>query len=153
MNDPIFRKAARIDLPDIVKMLADDHLGSQRENLSDPLPAAYFEAFEQIDHDPNHELIVAEVDGTVVGTLHLFFSPSLSFQGGLRAQLESVRVDSKHRSQGIGAKMVEHAIGRARERGAHIVQLTSEKSRVGAHRFYERLGFKASHVGMKLKLK
>jgi GNAT superfamily N-acetyltransferase len=152
MNNPTFRKAVRADLPAIVRMLADDFLGSQREKLSNPLPESYIAAFEQIERDLNHDLLVAETSGEVIGTLHLMFLPSISYQGGLRAQIESVRVDSKHRSHGIGAQMVQFAIQRARDRGAHIVQLTTEKNRTEAHRFYERLGFKASHVGMKLKL-
>jgi GNAT superfamily N-acetyltransferase len=153
MDDLIFRRAVRADVPAIVRMLADDMLGSQREKNSDPLPASYYTAFEQIDRDPNHEQIVAELGGEVIGALHLIFLPSISYQGGLRAQIESVRVESKYRSRGIGAQMMAHAVQRATERGAHIVQLTTEKSRADAHRFYERLGFNASHVGMKRKLK
>jgi len=148
-----FRLAARPDLPSIVRMLADDELGSQRERNEDPLPQAYYAAFEQIDIDPNHELVVAEWNGEVIGTLHLIFLPSVSFQGGLRAQIESVRLDKNYRNQGIGKEMLKWTIERARERGAHIVQLTTHQSREDAHRFYERLGFKASHLGMKLSLK
>lgn len=148
-----FRLAARDDLPSIVRMLADDELGSQREKLEDPLPESYHAAFEKIHSDPNHELIVAEWDGEVIGTLHLMFLPSISFQGGWRAQVESVRVDTKFRGQGVGNEMMKWAIDRARERGAHVVQLTTHLSRKDAHRFYERLGFKGSHLGMKLSLK
>lgn len=148
-----FRLAKRLDLPSIVRMLADDDLGSQRECDQDPLPESYYAAFEQIDRDPNHELIVAERDGDVIGTLHLMFLPSVSFQGGLRAQVESVRVDKRLQNQGIGNAMLKWAIARARERGAHVVQLTTHKTRLDAHRFYERLGFKGSHLGMKLSLK
>jgi len=148
-----FRLAARPDLPSIVRMLADDELGSQRERNEDPLPQAYYAAFEQIDIDPNHELVVAERNGEVIGTLHLIFLPSVSFQGGLRAQIESVRLDKNYRNQGIGNEMMKWSIERARERGAHIVQLTTHQSREDAHRFYERLGFKVSHLGMKLSLK
>jgi ribosomal protein S18 acetylase RimI-like enzyme len=149
----LFRLATRADLPSIVRMLADDNLGSQRENFEDPLPQSYYSAFEQIDSDPNHELIVAERDGEVIGTLHLMFLPSVSFQGGLRAQVESVRVDKRFQSQGIGSQMMRWSIERAKQRGAHVVQLTTHKTRVDAHRFYERLGFKGSHLGMKLSLK
>ncbi len=152
MNELIFRPAKREELPVIVRMLAEDNLGSQRERLEEPLPESYYKAFEEIDKDSNHELIVAEMDGEVVGTLHLMFLPSISYQGGLRAQVESVRVDRKLRNQGIGDAMMEWAIERARERDAHLVQLTSHKSREDAHRFYERLGFTKSHVGMKLSL-
>lgn len=149
----LFRLATRDDLPYIVRMLADDALGSQREHYEDPLPEPYYSAFEQIYSDPNHELIIAERDGEVIGTLHLMFLPSVSFQGGLRAQVESVRVDKRFQSQGIGSEMMKWTIERARQRGAHIVQLTTHRTREDAHRFYERLGFKGSHLGMKLSLK
>lgn len=151
-KEMICRPAKRDDVPAIVRMLAEDALGSQRERYEDPLPEAYYSAFEQIDHDANHELIVAERNGEVVGTLHLMFLPSLSYQGGLRAQIESVRVDEAQRGQGLGSKLMKWTIERARTRGAHIVQLTTHSSRVEAHRFYERLGFKGTHLGMKLSL-
>jgi GNAT superfamily N-acetyltransferase len=153
MSRVVFRPAKRDDLPSIVRMLAEDDLGSQRERFEDPLPSTYFKAFEAIDHDPNHELIVAEMDGEVIGTLHLMFLPSISYQGGLRAQVESVRVDGKYRGRGIGGEMMGWVIERARRRAAHLIQLTTHKSREDAHRFYERLGFKGSHLGMKLELK
>jgi len=149
----IFRLTTRADLPSIVRMLADDELGSQREQVENPLPDVYYFAFEQINNDPNHELIVAELDGEVIGTLHLIFLPSVSFQGRLRAQIESVRVDKRFQSQGIGSEMMKWAMERAKQRGAHVVQLTTHKSRLDAHRFYERLGFKGSHLGMKMNLK
>lgn len=149
----LFRRARRADLPSVVRMLAEDDLGSQRERYDEPLPESYSSAFEQIDNDPNHELIVAERNGEVIGTLHLMFLPSVSFQGGLRAQVESVRVDKLFQSQGIGSQMMKWAVERARQRGAHIVQLTTHKTRLDAHRFYERLGFKGTHLGMKLNLK
>jgi ribosomal protein S18 acetylase RimI-like enzyme len=152
-QDVVFRSATRADLPSIVRLLAEDELGSRREKYEDPLPEPYYEAFEQITGDPNHQLIVAELDGEVIGTLHLMFLPSISFQGGLRAQVESVHVDKKCRKMGIGSRMMEWTIDRARERGAHHVQLTSHLSRKDAHRFYEKLGFKGSHLGMKLDLK
>jgi ribosomal protein S18 acetylase RimI-like enzyme len=148
-----FRLAKRADLPSIVRMLADDDLGSQREHYDDPLPEAYFAAFAQIENEPNHELIVAERNEQVIGTLHLMFLPSISFQGGLRAQIESVRVDKQFQSQGIGSAMMQWSIERAKQRGAHVVQLTTHKTREDAHRFYERLGFKGSHLGMKLTFK
>ena len=148
-----FRLAKRADLPSIVRMLADDDLGRRRERYEDPLPEAYSSAFDQIESDPNHELIVAEHDGEIIGTLHLMFLPSISFQGGLRAQVESVRVDKRFQSQGIGSALMQWSIQRAKQRGAHIVQLTTHKTRVDAHRFYERLGFKGTHLGMKLSLK
>lgn len=153
VQNVLFRAARRADLPSIVRMLADDDLGSQRECYEDPLPERYYSAFKQIDSDPNHELIVAECDGDVIGTAHLIFIPSVSFQGGLRAQIESVRVDKRFQSQGIGGQMMKWLMDRARQRGAHVIQLTTHKTRLDAHRFYERLGFKGSHLGMKLSLK
>jgi GNAT superfamily N-acetyltransferase len=148
-----FRRAATTDLPAIVHMLADDDLGSLRERDEVPLPDSYQQAFEDINNDPNHELIVAELEGQIVGTLHLMFLPSLSYQGGLRAQVESVRVDKKFQNRKIGSQMMAHAIQHAKVRGAHLMQLTTHQTRADAHRFYERLGFKASHLGMKLNLK
>jgi GNAT superfamily N-acetyltransferase len=152
-NEIMFRLATRADLPSIVRMLADDELGSQREGYEDPLPQAYYAAFEQIDIDPNHELVVAELNGEVIGTLHLMFLPSISFQGSLRAQIESVRVDKSYRNQGTGNEMMKWTIKRAGGRGAHVIQLTTHQAREDAHRFYEKLGFKASHLGLKLSLK
>lgn len=153
MNEVSFRLAKRADLPSIVRMLADDELGSQRERFQEPLPASYYTAYDQIEKDSNHELIVAELDGEIIGTLHLIFIPSISYQGGLRAQIESVRVDRKYRGQGIGSKLMKWAIERARRRNAQLVQLTSNESRKDAHRFYEKLGFDRAHLGMKLSLK
>jgi ribosomal protein S18 acetylase RimI-like enzyme len=152
-RDIIFRRATKADLPSIVRLLADDDLGSQRERNEAPLPESYYSAYEEIHKDPNHELIVAELNGEVIGTLHLMFLPSISFQGGLRAQIESVRIDNEHQNQGIGSQMMKWAIERANARGAHVVQLTTHKAREDAHRFYERLGFKGTHLGMKLSLK
>lgn len=151
-SEVIFRQATRADIPSIVRMLADDALGSQRERYQAPLPEPYNVAFRQIEADPNHEVIVAEQAGKVIGTLHLIFLPSLSYQGGLRAQVESVRVDKRFQRQGIGSQMMKWTIERARQRGAHVIQLTTHKSRLDAHRFYERLGFEGSHLGMKLSL-
>ena len=152
-NEIIFRIAAKTDLPSIVHLLADDALGRQRERDEDPLPESYYSAYEDINKDPNHELIVAEQSGEVIGTAHLLFLPSLSFQGGLRAQIESVRIDTRYQSRGIGSQLMKWAIERAKAHGAHVVQLTTHKSRQDAHRFYERLGFKGTHLGMKLSLK
>jgi GNAT superfamily N-acetyltransferase len=133
-------------------MLAEDELGAERERFETPLPRVYYEAFEAIAQDANHELLVAEVDGEVIGSLHLMFLPSISYQGGTRAQVESVRVIQRLRGQGIGAEMMKWAIERARQRGCHLMQLTSHQSRTDAHRFYERLGFVKSHIGMKINL-
>ncbi|MCX6079637.1 MAG: GNAT family N-acetyltransferase [Chloroflexi bacterium] len=151
--DIIFRLAIRDDLPEIVRMLADDELGRQREDYKLPLPDCYFEAFEMIEGSSFFELIVAELSGHIVGSLQLIYIPSLSYKGGLRAQVESVRVDEHLRGQGIGKCMMEWAIERARQHGAHILQLTTHHTRKDAHRFYERLGFTGSHLGMKLSLK
>lgn len=149
---PTFREAHVGDLPAIVAMLADDPLGAERERLSDPLPRAYTDAFAEIDRDPNNELIVATVDGNVVGVMQLTFIPGLSHQGALRCQVESVRVHSAWRSHGFGGSLLERAVSRARERNCMMVQLTSDKSRTDARRFYERIGFTASHEGMKLRI-
>lgn len=152
-GEVLFRLATRDDVPSIVRLLADDDLGSQREQDENPLPESYYSAFEQIHNDPNHELIVAARGGEVIGTLHLMFLPSISFQGALRSQVESVRVDKRFQNQGIGSEMMKWTIDRAQQRGAQVMQLTTHNTRVDAHRFYERLGFKGSHLGMKLSLK
>ena len=159
-----FHSASLQDLPEIVRMLADDFLGQQRERLEDPLPESYLRAFREIEADPNNELVVAvvsdadasvagtDVGGTVIGTMQLTFTPSISFQGGRRCTVESVRVDEKYRGCGIGREMMLWAIERAKERGCISMQLTTNKDRTDAHRFYANLGFSASHLGMKLKL-
>lgn len=151
-NDLQIRRATRSDLPAIVGLLADDPLGQQRELASDPLPESYDRAFTIIDSDSQHELIVVEAAGEVIGTLHLTLLPSLSYRGSVRAQIEAVRIDRRYRSQGIGTYLFQWAIARAREHGCRMVQLTTNAQRGDAHRFYERLGFVASHVGMKLDL-
>lgn len=148
-----FRPATIEDLPAIVRMLADDFLGKQRERYEEPLPESYLKAFAEIDSSPNNELIVAEIDGEVIGTMQLTFIPNIAFQGGKRMLIESVRVDAKLRGQGIGKKFMEFAIDRAKEKDCLFVQLTTAADRTDAHRFYKDLGFTASHVGMKLKLK
>ncbi|HEV8107191.1 MAG TPA: GNAT family N-acetyltransferase [Burkholderiales bacterium] len=133
-------------------MLADDVLGAKREEYTSPLPASYDRAFEAIDRDPNYELVVGELDGRVVAVLQLACIPNLSRRGSWRALIEGVRVDSSLRSSGLGRKLVAWAIERAREKGCRLVQLTSDKRRRDAIRFYESLGFVASHEGMKLEL-
>jgi GNAT superfamily N-acetyltransferase len=149
-----FRKAILSDVADIVRMLADDALGALRESYSDPLLKSYHDAFMRIDADPNQELIVVEDEtGEVVGTLQLSHISYLAHQGGLITQVEAVRVRSDKRGEGIGEKMFGWAIHRAKEKGARVVQLTTDKRRPDAKRFYERLGFVASHEGMKFKLK
>lgn len=146
------RVAEADDLPQIVAMLADDALGQTRERVEDPLPAAYRTAFEEIRNDPNNELLVGCLGDRVVATLQLTFTPSLSFQGSTRATIESVRTASDLRGRGIGAELMTHAIDRARARGCAMVQLSTNRTRADAKRFYERLGFVATHEGMKLKL-
>lgn len=148
-----FRRATREDLAEIVRLLSDDFLGRLRERYENPLPESYIKAFEEIEADKNNELIVAETGGEIVGTLQITFTPSISFQGGKRATIESVRVDEKYRGRGIGKKLMLWAIKRAREENCFAVQLTTNAERADAHRFYENLGFKGSHLGMKLYLK
>ncbi|MCC7368877.1 MAG: GNAT family N-acetyltransferase [Chloroflexi bacterium] len=133
-------------------MLADDAIGATREAYADPLPDAYWRAFAEIDADPRQLLLVAEVAGTVVGVLQLTFIPYLTHQGSSRALIEGVRIDSGQRGGGLGRVMVEWAIAEARRRGCTMVQLTTDKRRTEARRFYERLGFVATHEGMKLGL-
>jgi len=149
---PAFRSARIEDLPDLVRMLADDPLGSGREAWSDPVGAGYADAFAAIEEDPDNELVVAVLGDAVVGMLQLTFIPSLTYQGRWRALIEGVRVASRARSRGVGAAMFEWAIERARARGCVMVQLTTDRQRDDALRFYERLGFVASHHGMKLRL-
>ncbi|MCR1162948.1 GNAT family N-acetyltransferase [Paenarthrobacter sp. UW852] len=144
------RRAQKGDLPRILALLVDDQLGVARESLEDLGP--YELAFDAIDGDPSHLLVVGELQGDVVATFQLSFLPGLSRKGSWRAQIEAVRVSDVLRGQGVGALMIEWAIDQARERGCSLVQLTTDKSRVDAHRFYERLGFVASHEGMKLAL-
>lgn len=147
-----FRPARRDDLVHIVKLLADDALGSTREQRTEPLPRAYFDAFDAIESDPNNTLIVAEMDGRMVGVLQLTFIPNLTYQGGRRAQIEGLRVAAEARRRGVGRALLEHAIERARDAGCRLVQLTTDKRRPETLRFYERIGFQATHEGMKLWL-
>ncbi len=148
-----FRPAIKEDIVSIVAMLADDELGAKRENFQDPLPNSYVEAFEQIDSDPNQELIVVEEKGEVIGTMQLSFIQYLTYQGGTRSQIEAVRIRKDKRGEGLGEKMFQWAISRAKERGAHLLQLTTDKQRPDALRFYEKLGFHATHEGMKMHFK
>ena len=152
MNELTFRPAGRTDLPAIVRMLADDVLGAQRESFCDPLPDSYHAAFDALDRDPNNELVVAVKNHAVVGVLQITFIPYLTHRGGWRALVEGVRVASGARGGGTGGAMIRWAIERARERGCVMIQLTTDASRVDARRFYEGLGFVASHHGMKLAL-
>lgn len=150
MSNPVFRAARRSDVPAIVAMLADDHLGAKRESLSDLTP--YLRAFDELSIDPNQHLVVAELDGEVVGTMQITYIPGLSRRGATRSLLEGVRVRRDSRRHGIGERMIRWAIDQARQRGCANVQFTTDKSRVDAHRFYERLGFEQTHFGYKMLL-
>lgn len=146
-----FRKATIKDVSKIVEMIADDELGKTRENFQNPLPKSYIEAFKNINDDKNQELIVVENEELeIIGTLQLSFIQYLTYQGGIRAQIEAVRIRKDKRGLGIGKTMFEWAIKRAKERKAHLLQLTSDKKRPKAIKFYEDLGFKATHEGMKI---
>jgi ribosomal protein S18 acetylase RimI-like enzyme len=148
----IIRRARRDDVAIIIAMLADDPLGSGRERLEDPLPPSYFEAFETVDRDPRIQLVVAEEEGgAVVGCLQLCILPGLSSQGAFRGLIEDVRVASQRRSRGIGEQLVQWAVAEARAKGCKLVELLTHSTRVDAQRFYARLGFKASHVGMTVR--
>lgn len=133
-------------------LLANDTLGSQREHLETPLPASYFDAFEVIDNDPHNMLIVAEQHGRVVGVLQLTFIPGMTYRGGWRAQIEGVRVAGDVRGHGVGKALIVNAIEKARDAGCHLVQLTTDRRRSDAIRFYESIGFRPTHDGMKLWL-
>ncbi|WP_314951436.1 GNAT family N-acetyltransferase [Bradyrhizobium cosmicum] len=145
------RPARREDVAAMVAMLADDHLGRARERVEDPLPAVYYEAFERVQRDPNLTLVVAESEGRVVGCLQLAVLPGISSQGGIRGLLEDVRVASDCRSRGIGEQLVQWAVTEAKARGCNLVELLTHQTRTDAQRFYKRLGFAASHVGMTVR--
>ena len=149
MAEPVFRLAVRADVPAIGALLADDGLGAAREAAVGP---AYWRAFDAIAADPGNELVVAERDRAVVGTCQLTYTPSLSRHGALRLTIEAVRVRSDQRGRGTGAAMMRWALDRARAGGCGLAQLTTDKRRADAHRFYAGLGFAATHEGMKLTL-
>ncbi|WP_330458785.1 GNAT family N-acetyltransferase [Streptomyces sp. NBC_00820] len=150
MGDLEIRRATEDDVPAIVAMLADDPLGALRESPDDLTP--YLAALKRLDADPNQHLVVAVRDGRVIGTLQLTLIPGLARKGATRALIEAVRVHADERGSGLGGRLVQWAIDTAQRLGCHMVQLTSDKSRTDAHRFYERLGFTASHEGFKLQL-
>ena len=152
MSGVSFRKATPDDIGAIVALLADDEFGRRRERVETPPAACYVKAFAAVDADPNQLLIVATENGTVVGTLQLTFIAGLSRQGQRRGQIEAVRIAASHRGAGLGRQMIRWAIEKCRERGCGLVQLTSDKNRHDAHRFYDGLGFVASHEGFKLPL-
>lgn len=149
-----FRKAKENDILAIVEMISDDELGKKRENFQIPLPNEYIKAFEKINSDENQELIVVEnEDLEIIGTLQLSFIQYLTYRGGIRAQIEAVRIRKDKRGLGIGKIMFEWAINRAKEQNAHLLQLTTDKKRPKAIKFYLELGFKQSHEGMKMHFK
>ncbi|MFF1739422.1 GNAT family N-acetyltransferase [Streptomyces mirabilis] len=150
MGDLEIRPAASDDVPAIVAMLADDPLGAQRESPDDLTP--YLAALERLSADPNQHLVVAVREGRVVGTLQLTILPGLSRKGSTRSLIEGVRIHSDERGSGLGTRFIEWAIEESRRQGCQLVELTSDATRTDAHRFYERLGFTASHVGFKLAL-
>jgi len=145
------RPARRDDVAAIITMLADDHLGRARERLEEPLPKLYYDAFERVRSDPNIHLVVAEEGGNVVGCLQLCILPGLSSQGAPRGLIEDVRVASDRRSRGIGERLVQWALEEARGKGCKLVELLTHHTRVDAQRFYERIGFSRSHVGMTMR--
>ncbi|MEV5369159.1 GNAT family N-acetyltransferase [Streptomyces albogriseolus] len=150
MGDLAIRPATVDDIPAIVAMLADDPLGAQRESPDDLAP--YLTAMEQLRADPHQHLVVAVREGRVVGTLQLTIIPGLSRRGATRSVIEGVRIHADERGGGLGSRLIEWAIDTSRREGCQLVQLTSDNTRTDAHRFYERLGFTASHVGFKLAL-
>lgn len=153
MKDEVsFRIATEQDLDRIVELLADDLLGSKRERYEKPLPESYIKAFQAIHSDPNNELVVACQGNEIIGVQQITFTPYITHQGGWRATIEGVRTSSSVRGKGVGSKLIQWAIQRAKQRGCHLVQLTTDKKREDALRFYERLGFKATHEGLKLHL-
>ncbi|QKW28396.1 GNAT family N-acetyltransferase [Streptomyces seoulensis] len=150
MGDLEIRAAVADDIPSIVGMLADDPLGARRESPDDLTP--YLSALDRLRADPNQRLVVAVREGRVIGTLQLSIIPGLSRRGAVRSIIEAVRIHADERGNGLGTRLIEWAIEESRRAGCQLVQLTSDKSRTDAHRFYERLGFEASHVGFKLTL-
>ncbi|MEV5803832.1 GNAT family N-acetyltransferase [Streptomyces parvulus] len=150
MADLEIRRTTAADVPAVVAMLADDPLGAERESPDDLAP--YVAALERLDADPNQHVVVAVRDSRVVGTLQLTIVPGLSRRGATRSIIEGVRIHADERGGGLGTQLIEWAVDESRRHGCHLVQLTSDKSRTDAHRFYERLGFSASHTGFKLQL-
>ncbi|MGZ9113163.1 MAG: N-acetyltransferase family protein [Brevundimonas sp.] len=152
MDTIAFRRARASDLPAIIALLADDDLGCEREDVSLPPVPAYGKAFEAIDTDPNKLLAVVTDDERVIGTLQITFITGLSRQGAVRGQIEAVRISSDRRGAGLGHKLFEWAIAECQSRGCSLVQLTTDRERSQAHRFYDQLGFTASHLGYKKAL-
>lgn len=147
-----FTLAGREHLRSIINLLVDDKLGSGREIVGEELDERYITAFNEIEADRNNELVVAEKDGLVVGTLQITYAPNLTHKGSMRATIEGVRVSSDARSLGIGTQMLNWTIDRCRSRGCQLVQLTSDLVRLDAIEFYSNLGFRHTHAGLKLWL-
>lgn len=152
MDTTAFRRARAADLPAIIALLADDPLGREREDVGGPLAPVYEQAFEAIDADPNQLLAVVTEEDRVVGTLQITFIAGLSRRGGVRGQIEAVRIAADRRGAGLGRRAFEWAIETCRARGCCLVQLTTDRTRSDAHRFYDQLGFTASHIGYKKAL-
>jgi GNAT superfamily N-acetyltransferase len=152
MTDVTFRRAQAADITAIIALLADDGLGRQREDANSPPNPKYLEAFQAIDADPHQLQVVAALGDEVIGTMQLTFIPGLSRKGAWRGQIEGVRIRATHRGSGLGRQMFEWAIDQCRAKGCDLVQLTTDRKRLDAHRFYEKLGFAGSHIGYKLTL-
>lgn len=148
----IFRDAVAADLPAIVALLDDDELSKGREDASLPLDQSYVAGFHAIAADANQRLIVADLDGVLVGTMQISFIPGVAFRGAWRGQIEAVRIATSQRGNGLGSAMIEWAVEQCRARGCKMVQLMSMHDRTAAHRFYERMGWAKSHFGFKLKI-
>ena len=148
----LYRHANESDIPVLINMLSDDSLGKLREDASIPVNDCYLTAMRHIQNDPNNQLMVVESEGEIVGMLQLTFIPYLTYKGSWRCLIEGVRIHKNFRGKGLGTQFFEWAIDQAKQKGCHLVQLTSDKQRKDAIRFYENLGFKASHEGFKLKL-
>jgi GNAT superfamily N-acetyltransferase len=149
----IFREAIRADVPEIVRLLTEDEIGSLREQYNknhDAIQNSYYSAFDSISADKNNHLIIVELNGKIVGTMQLTFITYMTYQGGKRAQIEGVRIDKSVRGQGIGKAMIEWGINKAKDGRCHVVQLTTDKRRSDALEFYKKLGFVATHEGLKL---
>lgn len=152
LDDVTFREARFEDIGALVALYADDDLGQTRETPQDEIDTAYINAFHAVEQDPNHQLLVGVQGGAVVATLQLCFLPGLSRRGAWRAQVEAMRVAKPLRGQGIGRLLLDWAVSKAKARGCRLVQLTSDRQRPDAHRFYENAGFEPSHVGFKRQI-
>ena len=150
MRSLTLRPAEEKDLPAIIQLFVEDEFGATRETLSDPLPQSYSMAFHEISADMNQILLVVENESTILGTCHLTVMSTLSFQGSRRLNMENIHIDKRYQGQGIGTWMIQQAIAIGREKGCTIIQLTTNKKRSRAKTFYEKLGFVATHEGMKL---